>query len=54
MVQKSGRRTKRTVYEEISRRMLTDARFLLKHGRWPVCRARHRQARRSVSGRLRR
>ena len=34
MVQKSRRRTKRTVYEEISRRMLTDARFLFKHGRW--------------------
>ncbi|MBM3237734.1 HEPN domain-containing protein [Candidatus Poribacteria bacterium] len=34
MTQKSGRRTKQTVYEEISRRMLTDARFLLKNGRW--------------------
>ena len=34
MAQIGRQRTKRTVYEESSRRMLTDARFLFKHGRW--------------------
>ena len=34
MAQSSRQRTKRTVYEQTSRRMLNDARFLLKHGRW--------------------
>lgn len=27
-------RTKRTVFEQVARRMLADARFLLRHGRW--------------------
>jgi HEPN domain-containing protein len=34
MVRNGARRTKRTVYEETSRRMLRDARFLLRHKRW--------------------
>jgi len=34
MAQRKRPRTKRTVYEQTSRRMLNDARFLLKHGRW--------------------
>ena len=34
MAQSSRQRTKRTVYEQTSRRMLSDARFLLQHGRW--------------------
>ena len=34
MAQRKRQRTKRTVYEQTSRRMLNDARFLLKHGRW--------------------
>lgn len=34
MVRRDRQRTKRTVYEQTSRRMLNDARFLLKHGRW--------------------
>ncbi|MBM3236924.1 hypothetical protein FJZ31_11590 [Candidatus Poribacteria bacterium] len=34
MVQRNRQRTKRTVYEQTSRRMLNDARFLLQHGRW--------------------
>lgn len=31
MVRGGGQRTKRTVYEEASRRRLSDARFLLRH-----------------------
>ncbi len=34
MARRDRRRTKQTVYEEASRRMLSDARFLLQHGRW--------------------
>jgi len=34
MARRDRQRTKRTVYEQTSRRMLNDARFLLKHGRW--------------------
>jgi HEPN domain-containing protein len=34
MAQSSRQHTKRTVYEQTSRRMLSDSRFLLQHGRW--------------------
>ena len=34
MTRGERQQTKRTVYEQTSRRMLNDARFLLKHGRW--------------------
>ena len=34
MARRGRRRTKRTVYEETSRRMLRDALFLLRHRRW--------------------